>query len=132
MEQSKTNPGAASVVAFVLLYIVLMLPTYFLPYLGSNSAVWQGSAAAANEAILHWPLWIHLFCLLALMLVAWIRGKSIGKRWLVIFPILAALFDMIPGINLIPLVPTVMHLLAIILGVVGASQTAIVSTESGP
>jgi hypothetical protein len=41
--------------------------------------------------------------------------------WLVIFPILAAVFDLFPGLSAIPLIPTVMHLLAIILGVVGAT-----------
>ena len=40
------------------------------------------------------------------------------------FPILALGFDLAPGVSSVPLVPTVMHLLAIILGVAGVKQAA--------
>ena len=55
--------------------------------------------------------------------LTWLRGGLIDKRWLVIFPILAAFFDLVPGFNWIPLVPTVMHLLAIILAVAGTKAS---------
>jgi hypothetical protein len=106
-------------VAFVILYIVFMIPTYLLPYFGSNSSI-------VNLAIL-WKnpfFWLHLITLLVLVLLAWFRGKCIGKKWLIIFPILALVFDLVPLLNFIPLIPTVMHLLAIILGVVGANAVA--------
>lgn len=104
---------------FALLYILLMIPTYWLPYLGSNSAVLNtaGSAAGIGMNPAFWP---HLGALALLGGVAWMRGNHIGKSWLVILPILALIFDLTPGLNFIPMVPTVMHLLAIILGVSGA------------
>jgi len=118
-------------VVFVLLYILFMLPTYYLPYVGSNSAVLgalgQAGAAAsdANPLLgINPAFWLHLGSLVVLTILAWFRGAAIGKVWLVIFPILAAIFDLSPGINLIPLIPTVMHLLAIILGVAGAPALA--------
>jgi len=57
--------------------------------------------------------------MLILCFLCWIRGAYVAKTWLVIFPILALVFDFAPGLSLIPMIPTVMHLLAIILGVVG-------------
>ena len=109
----------ANAPAFVILYILFMLPTYYLPYVGSNSSVLNAAGVSAGVG-LNPAFWVHLGSLLALVAIAWFRGKYVGKGWLVIFPILAAIFDLMPGLSLIPLIPTLMHLLAIILGVVGA------------
>jgi hypothetical protein len=100
---------------FVILYLLIMLPTYFLPYLGSNSTVLNTAGAAAGAGLN--PLfWLHLLCLAALVAIGLSRGIVIERAWVVIFPILALVFDLTPGLSFIPLVPTVMHLLMIILG----------------
>jgi len=62
--------------------------------------------------------------MLVLCFLCWVRGAYVGKGWLIIFPILAIVFDFVPGLSAIPMIPTVMHLLAIILGVVGAKAIA--------
>ena len=103
-------------VVFVALYLVFMIPTYYLPYKGSNSAV-IGAIRASAEAGINPYFWLHLAALLALVVITWFRGVLIDKKWLLIFPLLAAVFDLAPLLSVIPLVPTVMHLLAIILGV---------------
>jgi len=105
-------------IAFVIVYIIFMIPTYFLPYLGSNSAVLGATAAAAGNGI-NPAFWWHLIALVVLIGITATRGTVIGKKWIQIFPILAAVFDLVPGLSLIPLVPTVMHLCAIIIGVKG-------------
>lgn len=117
-------------VVFVILYVLLMLPTYYLPYLGSNSAVIGGLGQIAAGVQDAGPLaginpafWLHLGALVLLMVITWFRGAVVNKQWLIIFPILAAVFDLAPALNFIPLVPTVMHLLAIILGVAGTTGT---------
>lgn len=109
-------------VVFVILYLLFMGPTYYLPYVGSNSAVLH-AAAASSDAGMNPAFWMHLICLLALILITWFRGALIDKKWLIIFPILATVFDLAPGLSMIPLIPTVMHLLAIILGVAGVKAT---------
>ncbi len=114
-------------VVFVILYVLFMLPTYYLPYLGSNSAV-IGALGAATDAGVNPAFWPHLGSLIILIVVAWFRGALVDKKWLIIFPILATVFDLVPVLSSIPLVPTVMHLLAIILGVVGA-KAAISATQ---
>ncbi len=108
---------------FVVLYLLFMIPTYFLPFVGSNSAV-VGAMGAAADAGINPAFWLHLGSLLGLITASWFRGALIAKQWLIIFPILATVFDLMPGLNIIPLVPTVMHLLAIILGVVGVTSAA--------
>lgn len=69
---------------------------------------------------MNYVFWLHMGSMLVLCFLCWVRGAYVDKAWLVVFPILAIVFDFVPGLSLIPLVPTVMHLLAIILGVVGA------------
>jgi hypothetical protein len=108
--------------SFVILYLLLMFPTYLLPYFGSNSAVVNAGLAAADAAAgggngLNILMFAHLACLGGMALITWLRGAVVGKAWLVTFPLLAAVFDMVPGLNWIPLIPTAMHLSAIIIGV---------------
>ncbi len=104
-------------VVFVVVYLLFMLPTYVLPFFGSNSVL-------LNAAVgLTLPFWLHLLSLIALTAITFFRGVAVDKKWLIIFPILATVFDLIPVLVWIPLVPTVMHLFAIILGVTGAKTT---------
>jgi hypothetical protein len=103
-------------IVFVLVYLIFMLPTYFLPWLGSNSAVFN-AAAASSDTALNPAFWLHLGCLAVLIAVAWCRGAVLDRKWLVILPILAAVFDLTPGLNWIPGVPTIMHIAVIICGV---------------
>ena len=107
-----------NVFVFAILYVLFMLPTYFLPYFGSNSSV-INSIAASSDTVVNSNFWLHLGSLLVLIVIAFFRGTLIDKKWLVIFPILGSIFDLIPVLNSIPLIPTLMHLLAIILGVIG-------------
>ena len=106
-------------VVFVGLYIVFMLPTYFLPYVGSNSSLINAAGVAAEQGLLP-AFWLHLGALLVLVTVTWFRGVLVEKPWLVILPLLAAVFDLAPGLSSIPMVPTVLHLLVLILGVASA------------
>lgn len=112
-----------------------MIPTHVLPYMGSNSHVTRGAANAVASAyggdgsiFFSLLFYLHLIFLAGLIALAYLRGREIGKTWLVIFPVLAAVFDMAPVLNLIPLVPTAMHVLAIILGVAVTSR----ATASAP
>ena len=115
---------------YLIGYLLFMIPTYVLPYFGSNSVVANSVAAAVDASSsevggLNLPLFVHLICLAALCFLAWVRGDLIGKKWIIVFPILAAFFDMMPGFNWIPLVPTGMHIAAIIVGVSGTKNQSI-------
>jgi len=97
-----------------------MIPTYILPYLGSNSSLIGAIVTAAG--VMNPFFWLHLFSLIVLACLAFARGTLIHRQWLVAFPVLAAAFDLLPGLNFIPLVPTALHCTVLILGV--ALQTA--------
>ena len=84
----------------------------------------HGIDAAAGTSALNIAFWLHMGAMLVLCFLCWVRGAYVGKGWLIIFPILAIVFDFVPGLSAIPMIPTVMHLLAIILGVVGAKAIA--------
>lgn len=99
---------------FVLLYVIGMAPTYILPYLGSNS-VMLNTAGVATGFGPSPAFWLHVGLILLLCVLAWVAGSSRGKGWIVIFPVLAGAFDLVPGLNFVPFVPTLMHLIAIVL-----------------
>ncbi len=103
---------------FALMYAALMVPTYILPYVGSNSAVLNGlSTGVGLGPTPAW--WAHLWCLVLLVIVAWNRGGRAKKPYLSVLAIAAGLFDFVPVLSMIPLVPTVLHVLTIVFGVVG-------------
>lgn len=106
---------------FVAGYVIFMIPTYLLPWLGSNSTVFNAVGAVIGHGMTpQW--WAHAWCLVMLVLMAWMRGDFIGKKYLPVFPFLAAVFDLTPGLSVIPLIPTALHLAAIILGAKIADQ----------
>ncbi|MEM1153913.1 MAG: hypothetical protein AAGI44_07210 [Pseudomonadota bacterium] len=109
----------ANAAVFCVVYLILMIPTYVFPYLGSNSAAMVAIQSVEVDSVQDGTLFFtftHLACLAGLIFITFLRGKWVGKVWLIIFPILAAVFDFIPGLSIIPLVPTVMHLCAMIFG----------------
>lgn len=63
----------ANAPTYVVLYLVLMVPTYLLPYMGSNSAVLNASGSAAGIGLSP-AFWLHLILLLILCVLGWARG----------------------------------------------------------
>lgn len=106
---------------FFAIYFIFMLPTYYLPYVGSNSALLNVASSAAGLGLSP-QFWTHVACLFVLVVVTWLRGCVIGKQWITVFPVIAGLFDLTPGLNLIPFVPTIMHVIALIMGVRGTEK----------
>ena len=106
----------ANAPTYVVLYLLFMVPTYLLPYIGSNSAAINATGVLSGFGF-HPAFWLHLALLLILCVLAWARGVYVAKIWLVVFPIIALVFDLVAGLNLLPFVPTIMHLCAIIVGV---------------
>ncbi|GEM_PF-5008618 len=57
---------------------------------------------------------LMIFTYLALIYIAYLRGKYIGKNYLMILPFIAGLFDLM--ITTVLLVPTVMNVTALCIG----------------
>jgi hypothetical protein len=114
-------PIARSTPAYVFIYIVLMVPTYILPYFGSNSTLVNAfSTALGMGPTPQW--WAHAWTLTMLCLLAWARSGAVNRTWLPVLPILASAFDLTPGLSSIPLMPTLLHIGGILAGVIGASS----------
>ncbi len=117
---------------FLILYILLMVPTYLLPFLGSNSTMLNVAGVASGYGLSP-TFWLHFILLASLVLVTWLRAIYIAKNWLVILPILIFVFDLVPLINSIPLVPTILHLLTIIIGATGSRAVSMIAvSEDNP
>ena len=116
MDKLKTTVSSGS--NFAGLYILLMIPTYILPYFGSNSIIVNMVHLAAGGAGLVLLL-AHVALLIGLCVIAHARGKVIDKGWLIAFPVMAAIFDIVPLLNFIPLIPTLFHAGALAIGASG-------------
>jgi uncharacterized membrane protein (GlpM family) len=99
---------------FFIAYAITLIPTYVLPYFGSNSLLVNGLASGAGGMPVQF--WWHISCYAVLIFLAFIRGARISRLWLVAFPILSAVFDLMPVINNIPLAPTVFSVAALYIG----------------
>ncbi len=99
---------------FFIAYFIVTIPTYVLPYFGSNSMIVNGISDSLGGFTVQF--WWHVSCYATLLLIAYIRGEQVSKVWLVIFPVFAAFFDLAPVLNNLPLVPTVFHVATLYIG----------------
>jgi hypothetical protein len=96
---------------FLFIYLGLMLPTYLIRWAAFSSALTSGDASGkANTANV-----MLAFLLLGMCCIAFLRGRTTGKLYLVAFPIVAFVFDLF--LAFVPFVPTLMHIIAIVVGV---------------
>jgi hypothetical protein len=120
-------------IPFVVTYLLLMVPTYILPYFGSNSTLVNAfSTALGMGPTPQW--WAHAWVLTLLCLLAWARSGVMGRAWLPILPILASVFDLTPMLSSIPLMPTLLHIGGILAGVIGTlpvSNTGSTTHQAG-
>jgi peptidylprolyl isomerase len=105
----------ANPVAFFFLYLFFVIPTYVLPYFGSNSLLVGGALSFSNGS--NPFFWMHVLCFTCLTALTWWRGYATHSIWITLFPVLGGIFDLVPGFTLIFLLPTLMHCLALIFGV---------------
>jgi len=124
--ERKPNDGGGRAI-FFMSYAIMMIPTYVLPYFGSNSLVANVLWPAFGRGGLP-VFWLHVLALYLLVVICWHRGSRIEAPWLPAFPAIAALFDLVPFLNWIPLVPTGCHIAALIIGV---SRPTIDESQAG-
>jgi hypothetical protein len=108
------NRALNNTLAFVIAYIVLMLPTY-LAYIDANTPLLH-IMHTEGDGLFNFPMIVHAAFMVALCWLCHVRGMLVGKRWLIVLPIIATAFEFIPALIAIPFIPTAYHLLAIIIG----------------
>ncbi|WP_029147347.1 hypothetical protein [Methylophilus sp. 5] len=97
---------------FMMTYLTLVLPTY----LADAGMIEHGSI-------------LYVLAMVGIWAICLSRGAIIGKRWLVLIPTVAFVFDLTPALAVISFVPYLYHLLAIVLGALCTSD-AITHTDS--
>lgn len=107
---------------YILFYLLVMIPTYLMPLLGSNSTAFLALSAGFNAWLQNPMFLVHIGALLLLIGLAYSRGKATGRSWLVVFPVIALVFDFVPVLSSIPFVVTAMHLCALIIGATGTQE----------
>jgi hypothetical protein len=108
------SKALANSTIFVIAYLLFMIPAY-LTYVDSSSTMLLRHSI--NIHIVNPALIIHLGSMLVLCLICNIRGALIGRRWLMLLPMIAIAFEFLPALSGIPYVPSVYHLLAIVIGI---------------
>jgi CDP-diglyceride synthetase len=98
-------------VKFLILYIILMVPTYFWRFVLIGSAMDGGDDF---ERLTDTVMVLFLLSYVGMALVSYFRGKQSGKKYLFAFPIVGAVFDLI--LIFIPFAPTVMNIITIVMG----------------
>lgn len=96
---------------YFYVYAALIIPSYLLPWLGSNSMVANIVSSQAR-----WGFSVHVLSLGLAVGVSFLRGWSIKKPELGPLALAAAGCDLIPLLNLVPLLPSFFHALALLLG----------------
>lgn len=80
-------------------------------------------ATATPEQISNVAVGINVMLFLnyvILAIITYFRGKKIDKKYLIAFPLIGGFFDMV--LVFIPLVPTIMNILALVLGLSDGKQ----------
>lgn len=110
---------------FLIIYLIAMVLTYFWRFAFIGAAFDDGADIEGMGNTMN----ILMFLSYAVMAcVAYIRGKSIGKGYLVAFPIVGAVFDLI--LVFIPFVPTIMNIITIVLGMPDNKKAEVPQPES--
>jgi hypothetical protein len=96
---------------FLIIYLIFMVLTYLWRFAFVGAAFEDGADIEGMGNTMN----VLMFLSYAIMAyVAYSRGKAIGKGYLIAFPIVGAVFDLI--LIFIPFVPTIMNIITIVLG----------------
>ena len=101
---------------FIGLYIVFMIPTYYLPKMGSTGNYEVSTINGTESLFVPEYAFLHFIIMLILVIIVFYRAKFINKKWLISLPIIALIFDVVPVFNMIPFITTIMHVLTLALG----------------
>ena len=102
--------------AFLGAYLVLMVLTYVCRW------VLMGILPEDSSIILWLPTVVLALIYVLMCRITYKRGQTIEKTWLITFPLVGAIFDVI--LVFIPLVPTVMNILGLVFGMISPKKEA--------
>lgn len=107
-------------VVYIIIYLILMLLTYLWRISGISAGMQDAQNMDTIADITNWCLLINY------ILMAWVvyaRGKAIDKKYIITFPIVAGVFDIL--LPFIPFVPTIMNIITIVVSVSAEKEKVI-------
>ena len=111
MNNSTKNKQGMRIAPFVCLYIIPMLLTYTVRWVAFSLSADTGFQDGPNVG----GIFIWLVILYSIMIFATVRrARANHKGWMVVLPIIGAVFDIFLGF--VPLIPTIMNILVLIFG----------------
>nr|DAL93415.1 MAG TPA: hypothetical protein [Caudoviricetes sp.] len=116
--------------AFVILYLIVMMFTYIWRAAAVGSALDASTSPQDVADVGAVANWLLFFNYVLLLVIAYYRGKKIDKKYLVAFPVIGGFFDII--LAFIPLIPTVMNILALVMGLSDSKQNVKVVYVEAP
>jgi hypothetical protein len=96
---------------FLIIYLIFMTLTYLWRFAFIGGSFDAGADIESMGSAMNF---LMFFSYIVMAYVAYSRGKEIGKGYLVSFPIVGAVFDLI--LIFVPFVPTVMNIITIVIG----------------
>ena len=112
MSESVTRaslPTTANMVWFLILFLIPAFMSYLSGPLLGAAVIDQ---ATADDAMVIRNVYLGI-CYAIIFAACLIRGRATGRIWMIVFPIVAAMFDMLLPL---PFVPTVMFILIMVVG----------------
>lgn len=111
IEQStQRQPSAANMALFLSLFLTPAFLSYLSGPLLGTAILMGGNTAEYADGIRN--LYLGL-CYAVMLLACILRGRAVDRKWLVVFPIIGAFFDMLIPF---PLVPTAMNIVVLAVG----------------
>ncbi len=104
---------------YAIFYVCLAVPTYIIPWIkpGVMSKAAEASGYANGASAVASVYTVIQLCLFAgLVWAAHVRGQKTNKSYLKYFALTAGVFDLVPLLSFIPLVPSVMHAMCMGMG----------------
>lgn len=106
---------------FIVSYVFFMLFAYLLPSPGFVASINKGLFLSASWVETVLSIIQSLTCVV-LILICLFRGLAAKRIWLAAYPALLLLFSCTPRLAIIPYIPSILHGLAIILGLVSVTE----------
>ncbi len=94
-----------------------MIPTYLYRLGLMQSLIQESGYAMSNDELFEKALMVQVLLTISYLIMCigtYLRGRKVGKSFIVIFPSIGALFDIL--IVIVPFVPTIMNLMTLFVG----------------
>ena len=135
-QQANSMARGLSSGAFLAMFLVPFILTYVVGWLSPFLGLGSLGAAMAGDDTFSWS-WLAGKAFLAALYIcmaaaSFLRGVANDTKWAVAFPLAAGVFDVVPGLSWIPFVPTILNVIALVVGVrAGATTSQGVASREG-